>query len=145
VVVVAQELLGKMLFHAVGGVLTGGIIVESEALCRGDRHGRSHAFGNSVPPRTEVSVFRWRDGLWFTCVMAFTRSSRGDHKKDVPDAVLIRAIKPVGGMETMLRRSGKKMPLQKDQGTGPGKLARLLGFISAIPAWTLQKDCRLIG
>ena len=30
-------------------------------------------------------------------------------------------------METMLRRSGKNA-LAKDQGTGPGKLARLLGI-----------------
>jgi DNA-3-methyladenine glycosylase len=49
------------------------------------------------------------------------------NKKDVPDAVLIRAIKPVVGLETMLSRSGKPF-VDKAFGTGPGNVAKILGI-----------------
>jgi DNA-3-methyladenine glycosylase len=49
------------------------------------------------------------------------------NKNDVPHAVLIRAIKPVTGMETMLRRSGKPS-MDKNFGNGPGKISRILGI-----------------
>jgi DNA-3-methyladenine glycosylase len=47
--------------------------------------------------------------------------------KDVPHAVLIRALKPVTGIHAMLRRAGKPAA-GKGFGTGPGKVAKILGI-----------------
>jgi DNA-3-methyladenine glycosylase len=46
---------------------------------------------------------------------------------DIPHAVLIRAIYPLEGKETMLQRS-KKNKLDKAFGIGPGKAATILGI-----------------
>ena len=53
VVVVARELLGKMLFTQFDGAVTGGFIVETEAYA-GVTDRASHAFGRRRTERTEV-------------------------------------------------------------------------------------------
>ena len=49
------------------------------------------------------------------------------NKKDVPDAVLIRAIEPVKGIDIMLDRSGK-LKLDNTLTKGPGNAAKALGI-----------------
>ncbi len=47
--------------------------------------------------------------------------------RDVPHAVLIRGIKPVEGIETMLMRSNKTK-VNDRIGIGPGNVSKLLGI-----------------
>ncbi len=47
--------------------------------------------------------------------------------KDVPDAVLIRAVEPIAGIEIMLKRTGKKTP-DKTLTRGPGNVGKALGI-----------------
>lgn len=49
------------------------------------------------------------------------------NKKDIPDAVLIRAIHPTHGIETILKRRGMK-ELQKNISGGPGTVGVALGI-----------------
>jgi DNA-3-methyladenine glycosylase len=98
VVIIAQELLGKMLFSQFDTVLTVGIIVETEAYA-GVTDRASHAFGNRRTARTEVMY------------------SEGG----------TASIKPVIGIDTMLRRSGKSF-MDKSFGTGPGRLSKIMGI-----------------
>ena len=126
VVVVAQELLGKMLFTQFEGAVTGGIIVETEAYA-GITDRASHAFGNRRTARTEVMYAKGGTAYVYLCYGVHSLFNVVTNKKDVPHAVLIRAIKPVAGMDTMLRRSGKKS-VDTDFGNGPGKISKILGI-----------------
>ena len=126
VVIIAQELLGKMLFSQFDGALTAGIIVETEAYA-GVTDRASHAFGNRRTARTEVMYAEGSAAYVYLCYGVHSLFNVVTNKKDVPDAVLIRAIKPVTGIDTMLRRSGKSF-MDKSFGTGPGKLSKIMGI-----------------
>jgi DNA-3-methyladenine glycosylase len=45
----------------------------------------------------------------------------------VPDAILIRAVEPIGGIDTMLKRTGKK-ELDRTLTRGPGNVGKALGI-----------------
>lgn len=126
VVIIAQELLGKMLFSQFDTVLTVGIIVETEAYA-GVTDRASHAFGNRRTARTEVMYSEGGTAYIYLCYGVHSLFNVVTNKKDVPDAVLIRAIKPVIGIDTMLRRSGKSF-MDKSFGTGPGRLSKIMGI-----------------
>jgi DNA-3-methyladenine glycosylase len=126
VVIIAQELLGKMLFSQFEGALTVGIIVETEAYA-GVTDRASHAFGNRRTARTEVMYSEGGTAYIYLCYGVHSLFNVVTNKKDVPDAVLIRAIKPVIGTDTMLRRSGKSF-MDKSFGTGPGRLSKIMGI-----------------
>ena len=126
VVIIAQELLGKILFSQFDGVLTAGIIVETEAYA-GVTDRASHAFGNRRTARTEVMYSEGGAAYVYLCYGVHSLFNVVTNKKDVPDAVLIRAIKPVTGIDIMLRRSGKSF-MDKSFGTGPGKLSKIMGI-----------------
>ena len=49
------------------------------------------------------------------------------NKKDIPEAVLIRAIIPIEGIDIMLKRRNKKK-LDKTLTSGPGSLSQALGI-----------------
>jgi DNA-3-methyladenine glycosylase len=45
----------------------------------------------------------------------------------VPNAVLVRSIKPLRGIDAMIQRTGKAF-MDRNSGTGPGNTAKLLGI-----------------
>ena len=49
------------------------------------------------------------------------------NEKEIPDAVLIRAIEPLEGIDIMLKRTGKKL-LEKTLTRGPGNVGKALGI-----------------
>jgi DNA-3-methyladenine glycosylase len=126
VVLIARELLGKMLFSQFDGIITGGIIVETEAYA-GITDRASHAFGNKRTARTEVMYAQGGTAYIYLCYGIHSLFNVVTNKKDVPDAVLIRAIKPVVGIQAMLNRIEKKS-MDKDFGLGPGKVSKILGI-----------------
>jgi DNA-3-methyladenine glycosylase len=126
VVLIAKELLGKILFSQFNGTVTGGIIVETEAYA-GTTDRASHAFGNKRTSRTEVMYSKGGTAYIYLCYGVHSLFNVVTNKKDIPDAVLIRAIKPVIGVESMLQRSGKKT-VDKEFATGPGKVSKILGI-----------------
>jgi DNA-3-methyladenine glycosylase len=116
---VARELLGCTVAHAE----TAGVIVETEAYH--DSEPACHAFVG-LTPRTRP--------LFGEPGRAYVYRSYGIHvllnavceREDVGAAVLIRALEPLSGIETMRRRRG--LTRVEDLCSGPGKLTQALGI-----------------
>lgn len=125
--IVAKELLGKVLVHEVNGEKVFAKIVETEAYM-GVEDKAAHSYGGRRTPRVEVmyggpgfSYVYFIYGMYY-CFNVVTR------EEGTPQAVLIRAVEPMGGIEFMARNRFKKPhhELKKSQiiglTNGPGKL-----------------------
>ncbi len=126
VVLIAKELLGKVLYTKFDGKLCGGIITETEAYA-GIRDKASHAFNGRRSARTEIMYCKGGTAYVYLCYGVHSLFNVVTNKKDIPDAVLIRGISPITGIETMLQRTAKKT-LNNGFGTGPGKVSKALGI-----------------
>jgi len=120
---VARDLLGRVLISTVGRTRCGGRIVETEAY-EGLEDPASHAWSRTG--RTERN-----DPLFGAPGIAYIHLNYGIHwclnavtdAQGVPGGVLIRAIEPVWGLETMVERRGRE-----DVTSGPGKLTQALAI-----------------
>jgi DNA-3-methyladenine glycosylase len=132
---VARRLLGHILVSDVGGRRrqTAGRIVEVEAYV-GPDDPACHAYGHRRTARTEVlygppgtAYVYFTYGMHW-CLNAVTEP------RDYPAAVLIRALEPVQGFETMRARRGKE-PLC----SGPARLCEALGVTGKLNGVSLQR------
>ena len=123
VVQVARDLLGKVLFSYIDGVLTAGKIVETEAYCgRGDK--ACHANGKRTP-RTEVMYGEGGQAYVYLCYGIHHLFNVVTNKKDLADAVLIRGLEPISGIQEMkVRRRNTMAKLA----SGPGTLSQAMGI-----------------
>jgi DNA-3-methyladenine glycosylase len=132
VVFIAKELVGKQLFSRIGNVLTGGIIIETEAY-RGPDDRACHAFNHRRTPRTEVM---FRDGgiaYVYLCYGMHNMLNVVTATSGMPHAVLIRALFPTHGVEVMQkRRNGRPLT------NGPGSLCQALGITREHNSLSLQ-------
>jgi DNA-3-methyladenine glycosylase len=127
VLAISRELLGRMLWTRIGrGSLTGGIITETEAY-RGVTDRASHAYGNRRTRRTEVMFRRGGVAYVYLCYGLHALFNIITNREDIPDAVLIRAIRPVYGIERMRKRRGQPRP-DASLAAGPGALSQALGI-----------------
>lgn len=127
VVLISRQLIGKHLFTRLNGdPLTGGIIVETEAYA-GPEDRASHAYGNRRTKRTEIMFHAGGVAYVYMCYGIHYLLNIVTNVADTPHAVLIRAIEPTHGVETILRRRGKTR-LDKTVANGPGSLAKALGI-----------------
>jgi DNA-3-methyladenine glycosylase len=126
VVSIARDLLGKILYTQFEGIITGGIIVETEAYA-GITDKASHAFGGRRTERTEIMYAEGGTAYVYLCYGVHSLFNVVTNQKEIPDAVLIRGIKPLVGIEDMIRRSGKAA-IGKLFGIGPGKVSKILGI-----------------
>ena len=126
VVQIAQELLGKYLFTNIDGIITGGMIVETEAYAgEGDR--ACHAHMNRRTNRTEIMYHEGGVAYVYLVYGIYYLFNIITNQKDKADAVLIRAIEPVEGVEEMLLR--RNMTSTKPNLTaGPGVMSMALGI-----------------
>ena len=126
VVKIARDLLGKILVTQFDGIRSSGRIVETEAY-NGVNDRACHAFGGRRTARTEHIYGGPGTVYVYICYGMHHLFNVITNKKDIPHAVLIRALDPIEGVEHMLARTGKPLPdftLTK----GPGNLARALGM-----------------
>lgn len=127
VVAISRELLGKWVFTRLpGDPVTGGRIVETEAYA-GPEDRASHAYGNRRTARTETMYQAGGVAYVYFCYGMHHMLNVVTHEAGVPHAILIRAIEPTHGVETMLRRCGKRQ-LDRTLTSGPGRVARALGL-----------------
>ena len=126
VVKIAKELLGKVLVTNFDGVYTSGMIVETEAYA-GITDKASHAYGNRRTSRTEVMYMQGGVGYVYLCYGIHHLFNVVTNLKDVPHAILIRAIEPIDGIDTMLERR-KKDVLKPSLTAGPGAMSQALGI-----------------
>lgn len=125
VVRIARELLGKGLFTHVNHVVTGGMIVETEAYSWTEKG--CHAFGGKMTARNATMFGKGGHAYVYLCYGMHNLFNVVTNTEDVAEAVLVRALEPVAGMEEMKRRRGElKNPYHLT--SGPGKLTRALGI-----------------
>lgn len=125
VVKIARELLGMGLFTRVNKVTTGGMIVETEAYSWKERG--CHAFGARRTPRNAVMFGKGGLSYVYLCYGMHNLFNIVTNKEDVADAILIRAIEPIEGIEEMKQRRGH-LPNSFHLTSGPGKLTKALGI-----------------
>ncbi len=121
---VARELLGCTLVSRVDGQETRGIIVETEAYC-GPSDPASHAYRG----RTErVRALYEGKGLAYIYLIygMYWCLNISCGPETSPDCVLIRALEPMSGIDTM--RARRKTAVLKNLCSGPGKLCMALGI-----------------
>lgn len=126
VVRVAKELLGKVLYTRINSELTAGIIIETEAYA-GETDMASHAYNKRRTARTEIMYKEGGTAYVYLCYGIHSLFNVVTSVKDDPQAVLIRGVEPLHGIEIMRKRSGKKMS-ESLNFTGPGNVTKLLGI-----------------
>ena len=121
---VARELIGKKLVTNLPEGLTGGIIVETEAYM-GAIDAASHAYKG----KTERTKIFYGAGGFVYVYLIYGRNICTNvvaNVENIPEVVLIRALKPVDGVELMKIRRGKKNI--RELCSGPGKLSQAMGI-----------------
>ncbi|MBI1815593.1 MAG: DNA-3-methyladenine glycosylase [Deltaproteobacteria bacterium] len=127
-VTVAKALLGAILVHETSDGLTSGRIVEVEAY-RGPEDRAAHSYGGRRTPRNEVmygpaghAYVYFVYGMHYCCNVVAAAV-------DVPEAILIRALEPVDGVDLMRARRGcdERTPVAA-LARGPANLCRAMGI-----------------
>lgn len=135
---IARELLGKILVTRWDGIETSGRIIEVEAY-RGVTDKASHAYAGKRTTRNEVMYAAGGVAYIYLCYGIHHLVNVVTHVKDIPHAVLIRALEPVSGIKTMLERTGKAnadFTLTR----GPGNLSKALGLHVSQSGWSLLSN-----
>ncbi|MFZ3576937.1 DNA-3-methyladenine glycosylase [Virgibacillus sp. DJP39] len=136
----AKSLLGCLLVKETSDGTASGIIVETEAYMGPDDRA-AHSFGNRRTKRTEVMF--GEPGITYTysmhthCLFNVVSGEVG-----CPEAILIRAVEPIEGIDLMAKRRPKAKK-QIQWTSGPGKLTKALGItmsdyghpLSQSPLW----------
>ena len=124
----AKDLLGKVLVHESIEGITAGRIVETEAYC-GPEDQAAHSFGGRKTTRNEVMFGeKGHAYVYFIYGMYFCINVTAGNVAGKPEAVLIRALEPVVGVEIMAKRRGSKDEKLSNLANGPGKLCIAMGI-----------------
>jgi len=126
VVAIAKDLIGKYIFTNFNGEITSGMISETEAYA-GISDRASHAFGGRKTPRTEVMYRQGGTAYVYLCYGIHSLFNIVTNQQNIPHAILIRAFRPLDGIQVMERRMGRKAG-SKSFTSGPGNVARALGI-----------------
>jgi len=126
VVEISKQLLGKILFSNIGNKICAGMIVETEAYA-GVTDRASHAYGCRNTERTKIMFAKGGTAYVYLCYGIHHLFNVVTNNEGVPHAVLVRAIEPFEGIETMLKRRNKNK-LDIKLTSGPGKLSEALGI-----------------
>lgn len=121
----AERLIGMLLVKRTDAGLAAGWIVETEAyIGPGDR--AAHSYGNRRTARTEVMY--GPPGHAYVYVMhTHHLVNVVSGEEGCPEAVLIRAIEPVIGLDLMQKRRGRAKR-ERDLTGGPGRLTQAMGI-----------------
>jgi DNA-3-methyladenine glycosylase len=133
VTAIARQLLGKVLITCVNGKLTGGMIVETEAYSFRERG--CHAFDNRMTLRNQVMFEAGGVAYVYLCYGIHHMFNVVTNQAGVAEAVLVRALEPLHGIEHMMER------MQSDSShritSGPGKLTKALGIDKSLNGCSL--------
>jgi len=127
VTAVAREMLGKRLVTRMDGVVTAGIIVETEAYSWQERG--CHAYNNRKTRRNAMMFGPGGYAYVYLCYGIHALFNVVTNHAEVAEAVLVRAVQPERGQLAMQQRCSR----QDDRRitSGPGKLTRALGITTA--------------
>ncbi len=123
---IATELLGKVVVSKFNELETSARIVETEAYSSVNDKA-SHSFNGKRTLRNEHMYANAGTTYVYICYGIHHLFNVVTNEKDVPDAILIRAVEPVKGINIMLDRCGK-LKLDNTLTKGPGNAAKALGI-----------------
>jgi DNA-3-methyladenine glycosylase len=138
VVQIARDLLGKIVVTNIEGFVTRGRIVETEAYV-GITDKASHSYAGKRTSRNEHMYAQAGTAYVYICYGIHQMLNVVTNEREIPDAVLIRAIEPQEGIGTMLVRRGKKKP-DNTLTRGPGNVASALGIKKGHSGVNLLED-----
>ncbi|MGI4865912.1 MAG: DNA-3-methyladenine glycosylase [Janthinobacterium lividum] len=130
VLTIARDLLGKHICTRIDGELTTGRIVETEAY----RHEGDPSITLHLQRKARQAQGLYQPGghaYFYTVYRIHTLLNITTHDAEHPDAVLIRAIEPLAGIDIMLRRRGLPK-VARNLTAGPGVLSQALGVTPAL-------------
>ena len=148
VVEISKNLLGKYLFTKIDGKTTAGIITETEAYA-GEMDKASHAYNNRRTNRTEIMFAEGGVSYVYLCYGIHHLFNVVTNFKDHPHAVLVRAIKPVEGIKSILKRRHLQpsetlikqvLGGKKSITGGPGTVSQALGIQTKHSGLDLTKN-----
>ena len=135
---VARDLLGKQLVRRNRDGITSGIIVETEAYLHKNDSACHAAAGLN---RKNKSMFGPPGTAYVYVIHARHCFNIVTHDPGVPEAVLIRAIEPVAGINLMQRRRDRDALL--DLARGPARLCEAMEIDRELDAHDLCKRAKL--
>lgn len=119
--VVAKELLGKILVRKINWEFLSGIIVETEAyLAAGD----TAAHSSRGKTKATQSLYKPAGHLYIHAMHQQSLMDIVTDGEDVPCSVLIRALEPISGIETM--KKNRNSESLENLTNWPGKLCKAL-------------------
>ncbi len=128
VVQISKDLLGKYLFTKIDNQITAGIITETEAYA-GASDKASHAYNNRRTNRTEIMFAEGGTSYVYLCYGIHHLFNVVTNIKDIPHAVLVRAIKPIEGVDFILKRRNA-IQIHNKIASGPGTVSQALGILT---------------
>jgi DNA-3-methyladenine glycosylase len=136
----ARYLLGKLLMtrDPLTGVVTGGIITETEAYA-GVEDKACHAYGGRRTERTEVLYKEGGCCYVYLCYGMHHLLNIVVGEAGQPHCVLIRAIEPTHGLDLILQRR-KKTKVDRQTASGPGLLTQALGITKSLTGESLDPE-----
>ncbi|HEY0739962.1 MAG TPA: DNA-3-methyladenine glycosylase, partial [Chryseosolibacter sp.] len=137
VVEIARNLLGKALFTRKKKILTGGIIVETEAYSW--REKGCHAYNAKKTERNAIMFEAGGHSYVYLCYGIHYLFNVVTNVPGTADAVLIRALQPLEGLEEMKKRRGA-LASPYHLTSGPGKLSKALGIDRTFNGKSLLND-----
>ena len=138
VILTAKELIGKIIVTNFNGFITSGRIVETEAYI-GFTDRASHSFAGKRTARNEHMYAGAGTAYVYICYGMHHLFNVVSNAAGIPDAVLIRAVEPLSGINIMLKRTGKPK-LDNSLTKGPGNAAKALGISKGHSGINLIKD-----
>lgn len=121
VVDIARQLLGKVIIKKDGQTTRYARIVETEAYA-GAEDRASHAFGNKRTVRTETMFAKGGIAYVYLCYGMHHLLNVVTNQKDIPHAVLIRAIEPLFDSSIPSTKNKRRT------GSGPALVTKYLGI-----------------
>lgn len=125
---VARDLLGKYLVHNTAAGRTVGKIVEVEAYMgsNGSNDAASHAYNEKYTSRTKVMFGKGGYAYVYLIYGVYYCMNIVTNQENYPEAVLIRALEPIEGIDIMKIRRATDKALNLC--SGPGKLCQAMGI-----------------
>lgn len=128
---VSRCLLGKVLVHETAEGTTAGRIVEVEAYA-GPEDRAAHSYGGRRTPRNDVMYGeKGHAYVYLIYGMYYCVNFTAGNIPGKPEAVLIRALEPVEGMDLMAKRRKQAAGTLKNLTNGPGRLCMALAITKA--------------
>jgi DNA-3-methyladenine glycosylase len=125
---VAKDLLGKVIVHETNEGTAAGRIVETEAYC-GPEDKASHAYQGLRTKRTETQFgAKGQAYIYFIYGLYHCFNVTAGATAGKPEAVLLRALEPVEGIEFMKQRRPTARESVANLANGPSRLCMAMGL-----------------